>query len=110
MGPGKHRHCDIMAKSVLLRMILARSNGFKEEKRMRTMLFAVLVSALTLGSVIGVAAAEDSYRSKAIGKDGKPLAGAALSSFMTKCVRDACEPKAIDKNGRRFLERRKTAS
>jgi len=67
---------------------------------MRTMLFAVLVSALTLGSVIGVAAAEDSCRSKAIGKDGKPLAGAALSSFMTKCVRDACEPKAIDKNGK----------
>ena len=67
---------------------------------MRTMLFAVLVSALTLGSVIGVAAAEDSCRSKAIGKDGKPLAGAALSSFMTKCVRDACEPRAIDKNGK----------
>ena len=63
-----------MAKSVLLRMILARSNGF-EEKRMRAMLFAVLVSALTL--LIGVAAAEDSCRSKAIGKDGKPLAGAA---------------------------------
>jgi hypothetical protein len=72
----------------------------EEERRMRTMLLAVLVSALTLGSVIGVAAAEDSCRSKAIGKDGKPLAGAALSSFMTKCVRDACEPRAIDKNGK----------
>ena len=100
MGPGKRGDCDTMAKSVLLWMGLALSNGFIEERRMRTMLFAVLVSALTLGSVIGVAAAEDSCRSKATGKDGKPLAGAALSSFMTKCVRDACEPRAIDKNGK----------
>ena len=30
----------------------------------------------------------------------KKLAGAALNSFMTKCVRDACEPKAVDKNGK----------
>jgi hypothetical protein len=67
---------------------------------MRTTLFAVLVSVVTLGSAIGVAAAEDSCRSKAIGKDGKPLAGAALNSFMTKCARDACEPKAVDKNGK----------
>ena len=67
---------------------------------MRTMLFAVLVSVLTLGSTLGVAAAEDSCRSKAIGKDGRPLAGAALSSFLTRCARDACEPKAIDKNGK----------
>jgi len=67
---------------------------------MRTMIFAVLVSVFTLGSAIAAAAAEDSCRSKAIGKDGKPLAGAALSSFMTKCARDACEPKAVDKNGK----------
>ena len=67
---------------------------------MRTMLFAVLVSALMLGSVIGAPTAEDSGRSKAIGKDDRPLAGAALSSFMTRCARDACEPKAIDKNGK----------
>jgi len=64
------------------------------------MLFAVLVSVLTLGFTIGVVAAEDGCRSKAVGKDGKPLAGAALSSFMTKCARNACEPKAIDKNGK----------
>ena len=35
-----------------------------------------------------------------LGKDDRPLAGAALSSFMTKCARDACEPKAVDKNGK----------
>ena len=63
---------------------------------MRTILIAVLL-LVTLGSAIGAAVAEDSCRTKAIGKDGKPLAGAALSSFMTKCARDACEPKAVDK-------------
>ena len=66
---------------------------------MRTMLFAVL-AVFALGSATGAALAENSCRSKAIGKDGKPLAGAALSSFMTKCARDACEPKAVDKNGK----------
>jgi hypothetical protein len=28
------------------------------------------------------------------------LAGAALNSFMTKCAKDSCEPKAVDKNGK----------
>jgi hypothetical protein len=37
---------------------------------------------------------------KAIGKDGRPLAGAAQKSFLTKCAKDTCEPKAIDKNGK----------
>ena len=66
---------------------------------MRTMQIAVLLLVM-LGSAIRAAVAQDSCRTKAIGKDGKPLAGAALSSFMTKCARDACEPKAVDKNGK----------
>jgi hypothetical protein len=44
--------------------------------------------------------AESACHSQAIGKNGKPLAGAALNSFMTKCTREACEPKAIGKDGR----------
>ena len=48
----------------------------------------------------GASFAEDTCESKAVSKDGKPLAGAALKSFMTKCSKDACEPKAIDKNGK----------
>jgi hypothetical protein len=57
--------------------------------------------ALLLGAIaVSPARADDSCHSKAIGKDGKPLAGAALNSFMTKCARDVCEPKAIDKNGK----------
>jgi len=46
------------------------------------------------------ALAQETCQSKAIGKDGKPLAGAALKSFVAKCTKDACEPKAVDKNGK----------
>ena len=57
---------------------------------------ALVLSMMTLGT----AWADESCHSKAIGTDGKPLAGAALNSFVTKCARDVCEPKAIDKNGK----------
>jgi len=67
---------------------------------MRTMAFAALVAVFALGSAIGTVVAEDTCQSKAIGKDGRPLAGAALNSFMAKCTKDACESKAIDKNGK----------
>ena len=67
---------------------------------MRTMLFAALFTAFALGAVTTPSFAQESCKSKAIGKDGKPLAGAALNSFMAKCTKDACEPNAIDKNGK----------
>ncbi len=67
---------------------------------MRTIAVYALVAVFTLGTAMGAALAEDTCKSKAIGKDGKPLAGAALTSFMTKCTKDVCEPKAIDKNGK----------
>jgi hypothetical protein len=45
---------------------------------------------------------------KAVGKNGKPLAGAAKTSFMKRCNADAatasattsCQAKAVDKNGK----------
>ena len=58
--------------------------------------FAVMLSMF----VLGPAMADETCHSKAVGKDGKPLAGAALNSFLTKCAKDTCEPKAIDKNGK----------
>jgi hypothetical protein len=61
---------------------------------------AALLSIFVLGSTLGSSLAADSYQAKAIGKDGKPLAGAALKSFMTKCTKDVCEPQAVDKNGK----------
>jgi len=67
---------------------------------MRTLAFAALVAVFTFGSATGIALADDSCQSKAVGKDGKPLAGAALTSFMTKCLKDTCTTKAVDKNGK----------
>ena len=63
---------------------------------MKRLALAILLSAFSLGAAL----ADDTCQSKAVGKDGKPLAGAALKSFVTKCTKDACEPKAIDKNGK----------
>ena len=63
---------------------------------MKRFALAVLLSIFALGSAV----AQETCQSKAIGKDGRPLAGAALKSFMTKCAKDVCEPKAIDKNGK----------
>jgi hypothetical protein len=59
----------------------------------------ILVVALSLFA-IGTAFADDTCQSKAVGKDGKPLAGAALSSFLKKCKADACEPKAVSADGK----------
>jgi hypothetical protein len=33
-------------------------------------------------------------------KDGKPLAGAARTSFMNKCKRDSCAAKAVGSDGK----------
>jgi hypothetical protein len=57
---------------------------------------AVLLTAFALSSAM----AQETCQSRAIDKNGKPLAGAALNSFMTKCAKDTCEPKAVDKNGK----------
>jgi hypothetical protein len=75
------------------------------ELDMKRFALAVLLSMLALGS----AAAQETCQSKAIGKDGKPLAGAALKSFMSKCSKEACEPKAVDKNGKRLAGAAKTS-
>jgi hypothetical protein len=60
----------------------------------------VAIAILLMMFAAGSAMAEGTCQNKAIGKDGRPLAGAALNSFLTKCAKDACEPKAVDKNGK----------
>ena len=44
--------------------------------------------------------AQATCESKAISKDGKPLAGAAKTSFVNKCKKDACEGNAVSKDGK----------
>ena len=62
---------------------------------MKSMLFAALISCFAVSAALA-----QSCESKAVGKDGKPLAGAAKTSFIKKCKEDACEPKAVGKDGK----------
>ena len=52
---------------------------------MKRLFLAALLAVFAVGSAM----AQES-ESKAVGKDGKPLAGAAKTSFMLKCKRDTC--------------------
>jgi hypothetical protein len=55
------------------------------------------IAALALlGVIVAAPAYGQSCSSKAISKDGKPLAGAAKASFMKKC----CEDSAVGKDGK----------
>jgi hypothetical protein len=70
----------------------------KEEDDMKRVMIVALMSAFAIGSAL----AQESCESKAVGKDGKALSGAAKTSFLKKCKADACEPKAVDKDGKKL--------
>lgn len=65
---------------------------------MKRLLLTVLLSAFAVGSAI----AQETCESKAIGKSGKPLVGAARTSFIHKCQRDTCAAKAVGSDGRKL--------
>ena len=65
---------------------------------MKGIVFAALIAALA----IGPAMAQETCASKAVGKNGKPLAGAALNSYLKKCKRQACLPKAVSAEGKKL--------
>jgi hypothetical protein len=64
-------------------------------KVMKRLILAGLISLFAVGSAMAGAC-----ETKAVGKDGKPLAGAAKTSFVKKCKADACEGKAVSKDGK----------
>lgn len=64
------------------------------------MMKRIFLAAIVATFAAGSAFAEDTCESKAIGKDGKPLAGAAKTSFLKKCKEDACTPKAVGSDGK----------
>ena len=66
---------------------------------MRWMLLAALSLSLALSLNLSVASAQETCESKAVSKEGKPLAGAAKTSFLKKCKRDTSQVKAVS-NGR----------
>ena len=68
---------------------------------------AMLISCFAIGSLSYAAEqntapipARAACESKAIGKDGRTLAGAAKNSFMKKCLTDTCAATAVSKDGK----------
>jgi len=64
---------------------------------MKRILLAALVLSLNLSAATF---AQETCESKAVSREGKPLAGAAKTSFLKKCKRDTCQVKAVGSNGR----------
>ena len=72
---------------------------------MKKLILAAIVASFAAGSAF----AQDSCESKAVGKDGKPLAGAAKTSFMKKCMQQACAAKAVGSDGKPLAGAAKTS-
>jgi opacity protein-like surface antigen len=72
---------------------------------MKRILLAAIIATFAAGSAF----AQDSCESKAMGKDGTPLAGAAKTSFMKKCMADSCATKAIGSDGKPLAGAAKTS-
>ena len=73
----------------------------------------LLVALVASFAALSTAGAADTCATKAIDKNGKPLAGAAKTSFLDKCKKDAqtsCEAAAIDKNGKPLAGAAKTSN
>jgi len=69
----------------------------------------IFLAAIIATFAAGAAFAQDSCESKAMGKDGKPLAGAAKTSFMKKCMADSCATKAVGSDGKPLAGAAKTS-
>lgn len=73
------------------------------------MMKRIFLAAIVATFAIGGAVAQESCETKAVGKDGKPLAGAAKTSFMKKCMADTCEAKAVGSDGKKLSGAAKTS-
>jgi hypothetical protein len=62
----------------------------------------IFLAAVIASFAVGSAFAQESCETKAVGKDGKALAGAAKTSFMKKCMADSCEAKAVGSDGKKL--------
>ena len=71
---------------------------------MSKLMLVLLAGLMAAGSAL---AQSTDCEAKAVGKNGKPLSGAAKTSFMKKCEADAkgaaapsCESQAVSKDGK----------
>jgi hypothetical protein len=62
-----------------------------QEETMKRIILAILIASFAVGSAMA-----QSCATKAVSKDGKPLAGAAKTSFIKKC----CEDSAVSIDGK----------
>jgi hypothetical protein len=69
-------------------------------RREKEMVRGILLAAFIATFAGGAAFAQETCESKAVGKDGKALAGAAKTSFMKKCMADTCASKAVSADGK----------
>jgi hypothetical protein len=74
----------------------AMFKGGKERKMLKRVVLATMIAAFAAGTAM----AQETCDSKAVGKDGKALAGAAKTSFMKKCMADQCATKAVSSDGK----------
>ncbi len=74
---------------------------------MKTIACGALLLAFAVS--MGTATAQNTCQSKAVDKNGKPLVGAAMTSFMKKCNTDYCTSTAVDKNGKPLTGAAKTS-
>jgi hypothetical protein len=73
---------------------------------MKRIFLAAIIATFAAGSAL---AQDASCEAKAMGKDGKPLAGAAKTAFMKKCSHDSCEMKAVGSDGKKLAGAAKTS-
>lgn len=85
-------------KNLLLVDVLVQVTGGTIATWGETMKRIILAALITTFAVASALA--QSCETKAVGKDGKALSGAAKSSFVKKCKQDACETKAVGKDGK----------
>jgi len=71
---------------------------------MKRIFVALLITSFSVGTAMA-----QSCATKAVSKEGKPLTGAAKTSFIKKCKEDACESKAVSKDGKPLSGAAKTS-
>jgi hypothetical protein len=67
---------------------------------MKSLVLAIGLTAFALGGAFAQGAAPAASGQCDAQAAAKNLRGAAKTSFLTKCKRDACEPKAMSKEGK----------
>jgi hypothetical protein len=99
-GCARNRQCGV--QQFCLRMLSIALQH--KEVIMQRIFVAVLITSFSIGTAMA-----QSCASKAVSKEGKPLTGAAKTSFIKKCKEDACESKAVSKDGKPLSGAAKTS-